>query len=97
MGPVAFTCPCPPLQAPRLCPHGSQEGRGSHVITFELALSCTRRRNALGLQAGLRGVLEDAPVNGGLLLAAPRRFPRPPSAGHRPKPCNAPLIVPCLR
>ena len=44
MGRVEFRRPWPPLQAPRLCPLGGQEGRaGGDQVSSVLALPCYRR------------------------------------------------------
>ena len=49
MGRVEFTRPWPPLQAPRLCLHSSQEGRaGREEVSSMLALLCALLGALLG-------------------------------------------------
>ena len=44
MGRVEFSRPWPPLQTPRLCPHGGQKGRaGGDEVSYVLAMPCCRR------------------------------------------------------
>ena len=52
MGRVEFRRPWPPLQAPRLCPHGGQEGRaGGDYVYSMLALLCWDGGGAEGASA----------------------------------------------
>ena len=68
VGWVEFRRPWPPLQAPRLCLHGSEEGRArGDKVSSVLALPCCRRNGSVdwggeGGEGASANGLEDPPL-----------------------------------